>query len=219
MKKFIVMAAAAVAFAVFATPTEARPNRQAARSAVPACVDTNEGRTICASPGPKQGRERAAERPRRAARGRASAQAVAAPLQAPAEGYTGVETPLDPHGNEGVIGGRPAECNVRHRGKLIPYCGCEASRYVFGRARPELFLAYNWIRYFPRTEPAPGMAAARSGHVMVLIRHVRGLNWLVHDGNSGGGLTRRWVRSIRGYVTVNPHGQRGARRATASRSR
>jgi hypothetical protein len=50
------------------------------------------------------------------------------------------------------------------------------------------------------------MAAARSGHVMVLMSHVEGNNWLVHDGNSGGGMTRQHVRSIKGYVIVNPRG-------------
>ena len=83
---------------------------------------------------------------------------------------------------------------------------------MFGEIRPELFLASNWIRKFPRTEPAPGMAAARSGHVMVLMSHVGGNDWLVHDGNSGGGRTREHVRSISGYVIVDPHGSRSAER-------
>ena len=86
------------------------------------------------------------------------------------------------------------------------FCGCEASLYLFGHIRPELNLASNWIRKFPRTSPAPGMAAARNHHVMVLISHVEGNNWLVHDGNSGGGLTREHVISINGYVIVNPRG-------------
>jgi hypothetical protein len=50
------------------------------------------------------------------------------------------------------------------------------------------------------------MAAARSGHVMVLMSQVEGNNWLVHDGNSRGGMTREHVRSIKGYVIVNPRG-------------
>ena len=86
------------------------------------------------------------------------------------------------------------------------FCGCEASLYIFGKIRPELNLASNWIRKFPRTSPASGMVAARSGHVMVLMSHVEGNDWLVHDGNSGNGLTREHVRSIRGYVIVNPRG-------------
>lgn len=77
---------------------------------------------------------------------------------------------------------------------------------MFGHIRPELNLASNWIRKFPRTSPAPGMAAARNHHVMVLISHVEANNWLVHDGNSGGGLTREHVISINGYVIVNPRG-------------
>ncbi len=110
---------------------------------------------------------------------------------------------MDANGNTVIIGGRPAGCPHR-------YCGCEASRHVFGKIRPELNLASNWIKYFARTSPAPGMAAARPGHVMVLVQHVDGDNWLVHDGNSGGGLTRRHVRSIRGHVVVNPHATRVA---------
>ena len=98
-----------------------------------------------------------------------------------------------------VIARRPEGCPHA-------FCGCEASLYVFGKIRPELNLASNWIRKFPRTSPAPGMAAARSGHVMVLMSHVEGSNWLVHDGNSGRGLTREHVRSISGYVIVNPRG-------------
>ena len=98
-------------------------------------------------------------------------------------------------------GGEP-----RPQGCPRAFCGCEASLYLFGKIRPELNLASNWIRKFPRTSPAPGMAAARSGHIMVLMSHVEGNNWLVHDGNSGGGMTREHVRSIKGYVIVNPRG-------------
>jgi hypothetical protein len=112
----------------------------------------------------------------------------------------------DANGNDAtVLGGRPAGCPHA-------FCGCEASRYVFGEMRPELYLAANWIRKFPRTMPAPGMAAARSGHVMILISHVGGNDWLVHDGNSGGGLTRQHVRSISGHVIVDPQGLRQAQR-------
>jgi hypothetical protein len=50
------------------------------------------------------------------------------------------------------------------------------------------------------------MAAVRNHHVMVLVSHVEGNNWLVHDGNSGGGLTREHVVSISGYMIVNPRG-------------
>jgi hypothetical protein len=109
----------------------------------------------------------------------------------------------DANGNEVVVAGRPAGCPHN-------FCGCEASRYLFGEIRPELNLASNWIRKFPRTLPAPGMAAARNHHVMVLVSHVGGSDWLVHDGNSGGGLTREHVRSISGYVIVDPRGSRSA---------
>lgn len=113
---------------------------------------------------------------------------------------------LDANGNGVIVGaGRPAGCPHN-------FCGCEASRYLFGKIRAELNLASNWIRKFPRTSPAPGMAAARNGHVMVLMSHVGGSNWLVHDGNSGRGLTRDHVRSISGYTVVDPQGSRSAER-------
>jgi hypothetical protein len=96
-----------------------------------------------------------------------------------------------------VVGGRPSDCPRS-------FCGCEASRYLFGHIRADLNLASNWVRKFPRTSPAPGMAAVRNHHVFVLISHVSGNDWLVHDGNSGDGLTREHVRSISGYTVVNP---------------
>ena len=102
-----------------------------------------------------------------------------------------------------VIGGRPSGCPHA-------YCGCSASLFIFGRIIPDLNLAYNWIRKFPRTAPAPRMAAARNHHVMILLSYIGGSNWLVHDGNSGRGLTREHVRSISGYVIVNPNGSRVA---------
>ena len=101
--------------------------------------------------------------------------------------------------NGSVIGRRPAGCPHA-------FCGCEASLYLFGQIRAELNLAANWLRNFPRTAPAPGMVAVRSHHVMVLVSPVDGNDWLVHDGNSGGGLTREHVRSLKGYVVVNPRG-------------
>ena len=108
---------------------------------------------------------------------------------------------IDANGN--VVAGRPVGCPHA-------FCGCEASRYLFGTIRADLNLASNWTRKFPRTSPAPGMAAVRNHHVMVLMSHVGGNDWLVHDGNSGGGLTRDHVRSISGYVFVDPHGSRSA---------
>lgn len=105
----------------------------------------------------------------------------------------------------GIIGGRHAGCPRA-------FCGCEASLYVFGRIIPELNLAANWLRKFPRTTPGPGMVAARNHHVFVLISHVGGSDWLAHDGNSGGGKTREHIVSISGYVVVDPHGSRMAMR-------
>ena len=103
----------------------------------------------------------------------------------------------------GVIGGRPSGCPHA-------YCGCEASRFVFGKIVADLNLAANWARKFPHVSPGPGMAAVRNHHVFILMSHVSGNNWMVHDGNSGRHLTREHVRSIVGYLIVNPHGSRYA---------
>jgi hypothetical protein len=95
-----------------------------------------------------------------------------------------------------IVGGRPSGCPHA-------FCGCEASLFRFGRIIPELNLAANWRR-FPRAAPAPGMAAVRTGHVMILQRQVEGNVWYVHDGNSGKHLTREHPRSIAGYTIVDP---------------
>ena len=97
-----------------------------------------------------------------------------------------------------VVGGRPSGCPHA-------FCGCGASLHVFGRIIPSLNLAANWLR-FPRTSPAPGMVAARRGHVFVLEQSLGNGLWLVHDSNSGRGLTRLHARSLAGYAIVNPHG-------------
>ncbi|MCK1394071.1 hypothetical protein [Bradyrhizobium sp. 1] len=97
-----------------------------------------------------------------------------------------------------VVGGRPAGCPSS-------FCGCGAALRVFGRVVPELNLASNWLR-FPRTAPAPGMVAARHGHVFVLEQHLGGDTWMAYDANSGGHATRMHARSLRGYTVVNPRG-------------
>jgi len=95
-----------------------------------------------------------------------------------------------------IVGGRPAGCPRS-------FCGCGASMRVFGHIVPGLNLASNWLR-FPRTAPAPGMVAARRGHVFVLEQHVGGDTWMAYDANSGGRATRIHARSLRGYTVVNP---------------
>jgi hypothetical protein len=97
-----------------------------------------------------------------------------------------------------IVGSRPAGCPSS-------FCGCGAALRVFGRIVPELNLAANWLR-FPRTSPAPGMVAARRGHVFVLEQHLGGDTWLAYDANSGGHATRMHARSLRGYTIVNPRG-------------
>ena len=111
-----------------------------------------------------------------------------------------------------VIGGRPPGCPHA-------FCGCGASLHLFGRIVPALNLAANWLR-FPRAFPAPGMAAVRAHHVMVLEAegHSPG-TWLVHDSNSGGHLTRLHERSLAGYVRSSTREEApGELCATATRS-
>jgi hypothetical protein len=98
--------------------------------------------------------------------------------------------------DERIVRSRPSACPHA-------FCGREASLFRFGRIIPQLNLAANWRR-FPRTSPAPGMAAVRSGHVMILQSQVTGDIWYVHDGNSGGHVTREHPRSIAGYTIVDP---------------
>jgi len=102
------------------------------------------------------------------------------------------------HSGDRIVGGRPAGCPSS-------FCGCGAALRVFGRVVPELNLAANWLR-FPRTSPAPGMVAARRGHVFVLEQHLAGDVWMAYDANSGGRATRVHARSLRGYTVVNPRG-------------
>src|SRR5687767_5652164 len=96
-----------------------------------------------------------------------------------------------------IVGGRPHGCPVR-------YCGCASARHI-GLANQDgrWNLARNWLR-FPRTNPAPGMAVVRSGHVAIIIGGSPGA-WRLYDPNSGRGLTRIHVRPLFGAV-VNPRG-------------
>lgn len=85
------------------------------------------------------------------------------------------------------------------------FCGCGAAVEVFGRPIRNLWLAANWLA-FPRTSPAPGMVAARRGHVFVIKEVLGGGRVLAYDANSGGRQTRLHVRSLAGFAVVNPHG-------------
>ena len=98
---------------------------------------------------------------------------------------------------DGAIVSHPPGCPSR------AFCGCGASVEVFGRPVRSLWLAANWYR-FPRSYPAPGMAAVRRHHVFVLRQHLGGNVWMVYDANSGGRATRVHPRSIAGYTIVNP---------------
>jgi hypothetical protein len=112
--------------------------------------------------------------------------------------YTVNTAVADANGGDARIVSHPAGCPGR------AFCGCGASVRLFGRSVRELWLARAWFK-FPRSAPAPQMAAVRSHHVMVLLSHVEGSTWMVYDANSGGHATRIHPRSIAGYTIVNPH--------------
>lgn len=88
------------------------------------------------------------------------------------------------------------------------FCGCGVARHLGLRDR-SLWLAGNWLR-FPRAAAAPGMVAARHGHVFAIIRVIRPGLVLAYDPNSGGHRTRVHERSLAGFIVVNPRRGRHA---------
>jgi len=95
----------------------------------------------------------------------------------------------------------PAGCPPR------AFCGCGVALRLLGKPvrAGGLAIAANWTG-FPRTSCAPGMAAARRGHVFAIEQCLPGNMALAYDPNSGQRLTRLHVRSLSGYAIVNPHG-------------
>ena len=94
----------------------------------------------------------------------------------------------------------PAGCPLRL------FCGCGASKLLFGRPIAALYAARAWLR-FPRSAPAPGRAAVRPHHVFVLLEHRGGDLWKVYDANGGEHRTLIHVRSIAGWTIVDPKGR------------
>lgn len=100
---------------------------------------------------------------------------------------------------EAQIVSHPPGCPARR------FCGCGVAVHVFGAPIRDLWLAANWLR-FPRAEPAPGMVAARRGHVFAILEVKSDRTVLAYDPNSGQRRTRIWLRSLAGYTVVNPRG-------------
>jgi hypothetical protein len=148
------------------------------------CTVTNDGRRVC---GP-------AARSRRVANVRTMhrrARQATVRVNRVAEGTT-------------IIGSRPAGCPHA-------YCGCGLRKYL-GLTDTRLNLASNWARLFRRESGRRvGLAAVRSGHVMYIEGRASEGQWIIRDYNSGGGLSRIHVRSVRGYVFVNPNARVAAR--------
>jgi hypothetical protein len=163
---------------IASTASEARPRRAAFLA--PECNVT----IPCDFSGPQIRRGRFASQPRDQYQG-----------QPPSISYREARAEVS-DGRGQVVGGRPTGCPNS-------FCGCGASIHVFGRIVPGLNLASSWLK-FPRTAPAPGMVAARHGHVFVLEQHLGGDTWMAYDANSRGHATRLHARSLRGYTVVNP---------------
>ena len=85
------------------------------------------------------------------------------------------------------------------------FCACGAAVEVFGRPIRELWLAANWFR-FPPAALAPGMAAVRQHHVMVIKQVVGPNRAVVYDANSGHHRTQVHEVSLQGYSIRNPRG-------------
>jgi hypothetical protein len=165
---------AAVFAVLFASTAEARPRRHAEAVDLPFFGLFEAPQAVARQPAP---RRRAAYRThRRVPEGLAMVMAEGA----------------------GRIVSHPPGCPSR------AFCGCGASVRVFGRSVRSLWRAAEWLRRFPRAQPAPGMVAARPGHVFVLERQISGSTWLVYDANSGHHRTRVHPRSIAGFVIVDP---------------
>lgn len=116
--------------------------------------------------------------------------------QKPVKARAASRASVDASGNRIVIGGRPAGCPHK-------YCGCGLRLYL-GINDTDLNLAWNWARKFRRAPAAPGMAAVRPGHVMLLVEHVAGTRYVVRDYNGGRGLSYIHERDVRGFIFVDP---------------
>ncbi len=90
-----------------------------------------------------------------------------------------------------IIGHRPAGCPHA-------YCGCGLRLYL-GIDDKRLNLAWNWTRYYRGNR-----VIAVWRHHVALVEHLNGDGTaLLRDYNSGRGLSRLHVRSIRGARLVN----------------
>lgn len=86
------------------------------------------------------------------------------------------------------------------------FCGCGVARHLGIKDR-SLWLAASWLR-FPRAAAAPGMVAARRGHVFAILQVIRPGLVLAYDPNSGNHRTRIHERRLAGFTVVNPRRRR-----------
>lgn len=87
------------------------------------------------------------------------------------------------------------------------FCGCGVSLRVYGERIRKLYLAANWLK-FKKTDAAPGMVAARRGHVFYIEKVLGRGMVLAYDPNSGRRKTKIHVRSLSGFTVVDPREKR-----------
>lgn len=96
----------------------------------------------------------------------------------------------------------------------VAFCGCGVAKAIYGTIVRwgGLAVAANWLG-FPRAEPAPGMVAARRGHVFLILAMIKPGLALAYDPNSGEHQTKIHARKLAGFTVVNPRA--GAKYASA----
>jgi len=98
-------------------------------------------------------------------------------------------------GGEHVIGSRPQSCPHA-------WCGCGLRKYL-GLADTSLNLAWEWARKFPRTYAHAGAIAVRHHHVMQLVSHISGSEWMVRSYNDYRRLGWIRARDVSGFIFVD----------------
>lgn len=178
-----ILAVASLLLLIIASPAEARHRHhyrhlpRVATQAVPECAYDNSGRVQCLMSAKRT-------------------ESVPIEKHSPAPRKISIRTERLTYQSEGVVS-HPKGCPWRQ------FCACGVSMKIWGYAKHMAAAAF--FKY-PRANPAPGMVAVRSHHVMYIERVLDGNGnaAVVYDPNSGGHQTRVHVRSLAGYRIVNP---------------
>lgn len=110
----------------------------------------------------------------------------------------------------------PVRGRASSGGQMIPhpsgcprrlFCGCGTAVEFFSAPVRSLWRAAAWLQ-FPRTSPSAGTAAIAPNrhHVVKVVEHVGGSNFVVIDHNSGRNRSRIHTRNLAGWTFVIPRG-------------